>query len=69
MKVRVIETKGGIYKSQYYCENRNLGWTGTYRNNNCITQNEFNTLEQAIEECKWFAENKSEGKTVYEADL
>ena len=63
MKVRVIETKGGKYKSQYYCEYRNLGWTDTYRNNN------FKTLEQAIEECEWFAENKSEGKTVYEADL
>lgn len=69
MKVRVIQTKEGTFKSEYFCENRNLGWTGTYRNLNSITQNEFDTQERAEEECRWFAENHSEGKVVWEAEL
>ena len=69
MKVRVKETKDGVFKSEYFCESRNLGWTGTYRNLNSITQNEFDTLERAIEECKWFAESHSEGKVIWEEEL
>ena len=69
MKLRVIKAKNGNFKSEYYCENRNIGWRGTYRNLNSVTQNEFSTLDEAVEECKWFAENNSEGKVVWEGDL
>lgn len=69
MKVRVIETKDGKYKSEFYSEARVARWEPTYRNMNSIVQNEFPTLEEAINECRWFAEQKSSGKVVYEDDL
>ena len=48
MKLRVIKAKNGKFKPEYYCEHRNIGWSGTYRNLNSVTQNEFSTLEEAV---------------------
>ena len=64
MKVRVIKTKDGKFKSEYFCEHENLGWTATYG-----TFNEFDTIEEAIEECEWFAENNNEREVVWEKEI
>lgn len=70
MKVRVIEKKNGLFYSEYFLEStRGSRWTGTHRNLNSITQNEFNTLEEAIAECEWYAQEHSEGKVVWQAEL
>ena len=68
MKVRVVEEKDGMFSSEYFFEARQR-WNATYRNLNSITQNKFNTIEEAIAECKAFAEKNSEGKVVWEANL
>lgn len=67
MKVRVreaendIERSYGKYYSEYFLESkRGSRWTETYRNLNSITQNVFNTYEEAYNECKWFAESCEE---------
>ncbi len=63
MKVRVRESKGeieesyGKYRSEYYLDNN---WKSTYRNLNSITQNVFNTYEEAYNECIWFAKEHGE---------
>lgn len=70
MKVRVVEKKNGLFYSEYFLEStRGSRWTGTHRNLNSITQNEFNTLEEAIAECEWYAQEHSEGKVVWQAEL
>lgn len=70
MKVRVVEKKNGKFYSEYFLEStRGSRWTGTHRNLNSITQNEFNTLEEAIAECEWYAQEHSEGKVVWQAEL
>lgn len=70
MKVRVVEKKNGKFYSEYYLEtSRGSYWTGTKRNLNSITQNEFNTLERAIEECNWYAKEHGDGKVVWQAEL
>jgi hypothetical protein len=68
MKVRVRESKGeieesyGKYRSEYLLESSKRGptWSSTYRNLNSITQNVFNTYEEAYKECIWFAESQGE---------
>lgn len=63
MKVRVRESKGeieksyGKYRSEYWI---NGCWKSTYRNLNSITQNAFNTYEEAYNECIWFAKEHDE---------
>ncbi len=69
MKVRVIERRGYFY-SEYYEESARIPqWQGTFRNNNCVEQNRFKNKEAAIEECKRFAENNSNGKVVWKDEL
>jgi hypothetical protein len=70
MKVRVIQTTDGFYESEYYDDNTRFpSWKGTHRNNNLNIQNRFKTIEQAIDECKWFAENHQTFKVVYQEEL
>ena len=70
MKVRVLEKKNGLFYSQYYSEtSRGSSWKNTYENLNSITQNEFETLDEAIAECKRFAEEHGDGKVVYTGEF
>ncbi len=69
MKLRVIE-KDGRYYSEYYDESARIPhWEGTFRNNNCVEQNCFKSKEAAIEECKLFAQQNSNGKVVWKDEL
>ncbi len=69
MKVRVIE-KEGWYYSEYYDESaRTPRWNDTFRNNNSIQQNCFKSMEDAIEECKRFAQKSSFGKVVWSDEM
>lgn len=70
MKVRVVEKKNGMFCSEYYAEtSRGSHWAATYRDLTCCIQNEFNTQDEAIAECNWFANAHSEGKVVWQAEL
>jgi hypothetical protein len=67
MKVRVrkavneIEQSYGNYFSEYLLESsRGIRWTCTHRNLNSITQNAFNTYDEAYNECVWYAESHGE---------
>ena len=67
MKLRVIKKKNGKYYSEYYSETpRGSSWKSTYKNLNSITQNEFNTFDEAYNECKRFAEENCDGKVVWQ---
>jgi len=64
MKVRVI-TRGPLFYSQYYNEDKSK-WCETHRHDGASIQNQFSTIQEAIEECKWFAENSNQPKVVWE---
>ncbi len=67
MKVRVIEKDGWFY-SEYYDESaRTPRWNGTFSNNHCVHC--FKDKEAAIEECKLFAQQNSNGKVVWKDEL
>ncbi len=69
MKLRVIEKDGRFYSEYYDEESRIPHWEGTFRNNNCVTQNCFKSKEAAIEECKWFAQQNNHGKVIWKDEL
>ena len=64
MKVRVREAKNDIersygnYFSEYFFESkRGSEWVATHYNLNSITQNAFDTYEEAYNECIHYAES------------
>jgi len=64
MKVRVI-TRGPLFYSQYYNEDKSK-LCETYRHDGASIQNQFTTVEQAIEECNLFAKNNKLPEVVWE---
>jgi len=70
MKVRVRQ-QGSDFYSEYFNDNLRVPrWESTYRNANCVVQNRFGSLEEAIAECKRFSENyeMEYGKIVWEVE-
>ncbi len=69
MKLRVIEKDGWFYP-EYFEEGVTIPrWKNTFREKGEMKQLRFKSQNAAIEECKWFAENNTEGKVVWEAEL
>ena len=70
MKTRVVK-KGDKFYSEYHTENSkyNDGWEGTYRTLNSITQNRFDTMEEAVSECEWFANEHAKRQVVWQKEF